>query len=141
MREDTLRDLVRTFREMSLLIRHRALPIGELFRELSSNEFISRVLELREMHELSGEGSCFRESWNKTADELNELSESERSTIKSIGRSLGASDIEGQLSMLEVNAALLENFAEEAHEQYIQKGKLYRSMGTLAGLFAAVMII
>ena len=132
MREESLRELTQVFREMALLIRYRALPVKELFFELSRYEFIRRVAEW---------GETGRENWAAAADELSELGEQERGIVKSIGLSLGTSDIGGQLSMLEVNSQLLAKYVDEAHEQYMKKGKLYRSFGILAGLLAAILII
>lgn len=117
---------------MALLIRYRALPVKELFQELSRYEFIQRVSEW---------GGAGRENWVSVANELTELEESERGIVKSIGLSLGTSDINGQLSMLEMNSQLLAKQIEIAHEQYMKKGRLYRSVGILAGLFVAILVI
>lgn len=114
---------------MALLIQYRALPVKDLFRELSHYEFIRKVSELG------------RENRVTVINELTELEDSERSIVKSVMGALGTSDISAQLSMLEVNARLLEKQAEEAREQYAKKGKLYRSVGVLAGLFAAILIL
>jgi stage III sporulation protein AB len=122
---------------MALLIRHRALPLGDLFTELSHYGLIRSLIRNRETEA----GSSFRESWYCAADELTELGESERAIVKSIGRSLGTSDTDGQLAMLAVNSALLTKHGDEAHEQYIKKGKLYRSFGLLAGLFTAILLM
>jgi stage III sporulation protein AB len=133
IREESLRELTQVLREMALLIRHRALPVKDLFEELSRYDFIGSVN--------NAIGADFRGNWLTVTDELTELAESERSIIKSVGLSLGTSDVQGQLSMLEVNAQLLAKHGDEAHEQYNKKGKLYRSCGLLAGLFLAVLII
>lgn len=117
---------------MALLIRYRALPVSELFNELSRYEFIRRVSEW---------GNAGRENWVSVTNELTELEDTERGIVKSVGMSLGTSDINGQLSMLEVNSQLLAKQVEIAHEQYIKKGKLYRSAGILAGLFVAILVI
>jgi stage III sporulation protein AB len=130
-REIILRELTQVFREMSMLIRHRALPVGDLFMELSRYEFISKI----------GDCGDFRGNWEAVTDSLTELGESERSIIKSVGLSLGTSDVQGQLSMLEMNSQLLDKHTDEAREQYIKKGRLYRSFGLLAGLFTAILII
>ena len=133
MREESLRELISLLREMALLIRHRALPVRDLFAELSRYEFI-RIVD---------KSGCkdFRNDWGAAANSLTELEEPERSILKSIGQSLGASDIDGQLVMLEVSIQQLEKYANEAHEQLMKKGKLYRTMGVLAGLFVAILII
>ena len=116
---------------MALLIRYRTLTVRELFIELSKYEFIREV----------GDGSDFRMRWCKAADALTELQEGERSVIKSVGAALGTSDVDGQLSMLEVNTRLLSDYGDEAHEQYLKKGRMYRTCGLLAGLLAAILIV
>jgi len=131
MREDSLRELTRVLQEMSLLIRHRALPVSDLFTEMSRYEFITKV----------GSACDFRDGWAKAADGLDELHESERAIVRSVGMALGTSDVQGQISMLEVNARLLSQHGDEAHEEYRVKGKMYRSIGILAGLFMAILII
>jgi len=104
-----------------------------MLNELARYDFIKNV-------RVSDNGD-FRESWAAAADSLYELDKTDREIIKSVGLSLGNSDIRGQLSMLEANSALLCRNADEAREQYIKKGKLYRSCGVLGGLFAAIMIM
>ena len=133
MREESLRELTQVLREMALLIRYRALPVKDLFSELSRYEFISNVG--------GAVGADFRGGWVTAADKLTELGEYERKVVKSVGLSLGTSDIEGQIGMLEVNAEILSKHSEEAHEQYVKKGNLYRIFGVLAGMFIAVLLI
>jgi len=135
-REESLNELTRALQEMALLIRYRTLPVNELFTELSRYEFIRNVGEVSKT-----DGTDFRRGWVTATDQLAELENGERSIIKSVGLSLGTSDVEGQLSMLEVNAKLLEKYGNEAREQYMKKGKLYRSFGVLAGIFIAILII
>jgi len=133
MRVDSLRELTQVLREMAMLIRHRALPVKDLFSEMSRYEFVAQAG--------SSVGADFRAGWLKAADSLAELSENERAVVKSVGMALGTSDVAGQIAMLEVNAGLLAGFAVESNEQYLKKGKLYRTCGVLAGLFLAVLII
>jgi stage III sporulation protein AB len=116
---------------MALLIRFRTLPVRELFTELSRYEFIRNI----------GATEDFRGKWAAAADELAELQEGERDVLKSVGLALGTSDVDGQLSMLEVSAKRLSDYGDEAHAEYLKKGKLYRTCGLLAGLFAAILIM
>lgn len=133
-REETLKEIIQLLREMSLLIRHRALTVEELFNELSRYTFIQSICD----PEAIGD---FRSCWLKSVNELSELQFEEREILKSVGLSLGTSDIEGQLSMLEVNIELLSTYVSDAHEQYNKKAKLYRTCGILGGLFLAIIVI
>ena len=135
-REETLRELTQMLCEMSILIRHQRLSVNELFEQLSRYEFIANV----------GTGNSistkrWRDNWNYVADGLIWLKDEERAVLKSVGVALGTTDADGQLAMLKTNATLLEAFRVEAYNDYLAKGKLYRTCGVLAGIFAAVIII
>jgi len=117
---------------MSILIRHRRLSVDELFSELSRYDFIGN---------LGDSDKNWRENWDYIAQGYTCLKPPERDVLKAVGRSLGTSDTEGQLAMLKTNAKLLEAFRAEASGEYVSKGKLYRTCGVLAGIFAAVLII
>ena len=52
---------------------------------------------------------------------------------------LGTSDMEGQLSEFEMLKARLDVIAAKHCETYDKKGKLYRSVGLLAGVMVAIM--
>jgi stage III sporulation protein AB len=133
-REETLRELTQMLCEMSILIRHRRLSVGEIFSELERYEFIANIGD-------SENTRRWRDNWNYVADGLTYLKAEERNVLKSVGATLGTSDADGQLAMLKANAELLEGFRAEAYKEYLAKGKLYRTCGVLAGIFAAIMII
>lgn len=58
-----------------------------------------------------------------------------------LGSELGRSDREQQVRNIRHVTALLDQALEEAHNEYLQSAKLYRSMGILGGLFVVVLLL
>ena len=69
------------------------------------------------------------------------LSESEKKLLTEIGYSLGTSDIDGQLSTLNIYKARLDELIEEESEKYRIKGKMYRSLGVMFGAMIGILIV
>ena len=65
----------------------------------------------------------------------------EKKLLCELGRVLGTSDIDGQISALELISRSAEQLTEKYGEEYRKKGRLYRSIGVLAGVTAGIMVI
>ena len=61
--------------------------------------------------------------------------------LADIGKNLGTSDIEGQISTLNLQRNELKILISSAETEYEKKSKLYRSLGVLVGAFISVMLI
>jgi len=131
-RERLLLEITGLLENMAVQIKYRALPLGDLFETLKGGEFINKVLEDKNPNR--------REAWNNAINEFSELTD-EREILLMVGNSLGKSDIEGQISMLELNKKLLRARHKEASETSLKKGAMYRSVGLLMGLGLAIIVI
>jgi stage III sporulation protein AB len=119
---------------MAVQIRYRALPLGELFGSLQGGEFLQLIMN-------NEQGIMnWREKWCEAANELFKLEE-DREILLSVGSSLGNSDTAGQTAMLELNRELLAGRLAEASEAAARKGAMYRSVGMLAGLGLAIIVV
>lgn len=85
-----------------------------------------------------------KSAWQAAALSLSELpyaEESECGLMLTLSQKLGTCDSEGQLSMLKLYSEKLKRLSEEAEENAKTRGKLCRSVGTLLGAGAAILII
>jgi len=140
-RKKRIRLIVLMTEKISSLIEYRALRTSEILRDLSDDAsfselgFISRaVCEL-------GSGVSFSDAWKKSVEHDPDLSEEEKSYLIRMGRSLGKSGVKGQVSFLEIHRNEAESMLKAAECEYMEKGKLYRSFGVLAGAFISVMLV
>lgn len=85
--------------------------------------------------------SCgVREAWEKACETLPKKRE-ETALLLELGRSLGASDTESTLRLLDRCGARIAALKADADAEYSKRGKAVFQVGTLCGIGAAVMII
>lgn len=82
----------------------------------------------------------FREAWEKACKTLPKKRE-ETALLQELGRSLGASDTESTLRLLEQCGERIAALKAAADAEYSKRGKAIFQVGTLCGIGAAVLII
>ena len=124
--------------ELGVLMRWNGdtLPVLiEILAERQTYAPLSFLKRIRlEMH------TSFSEAWRAAVEKEQKLPEDLYSLLLSMGESLGTSDLEGQLSTLGQYLAQLEQIYQAAWAAYRTKGKLFRSMGLLGGMSAALLL-
>ena len=141
----------------SLLLKRRAAFLEELSRMLGGFEieirFAAPTLDILCEKAEGGFADILREcccdndiksAWERACGRLRALPycrAEESELMLSLGRSLGTSDISGQLSLIGLHSEKLNALRKSAAEESAKKGKLFRSVGALCGLGAAVLIM
>ena len=114
-------------------------PIAEIFQEIVQNtsKNVGQVFLLAKEKMKSKTASV---SWEEAVQESeNNLKEEDKYVLKTLAKLLGQTDVEGQLSQIEVTQKFLESQLKEAQEEKIRNEKLYNRLGTTIGL--AIVII
>ena len=127
--------------EIIILLRYKASTVYEITACLASNE---RFDDFKFISNITSDTSIsFQHNWSNAVKAQPPLClrANDLEILSDIGKNLGTSDIEGQLSMLSLQRAELENHISAAEKDYEKKSKLYRSLGVLAGAFISVMLI
>lgn len=127
--------------EIIILLRYKASTVYEITDCLVRNERFAAFSFLSNIS--ADENISFQQNWSNAIKEVPPLNlkESDLEILSDIGKNLGTSDIEGQLSMLSLQRAELEALISSAEAECERKSKLYRSLGVLAGAFISVMLI
>lgn len=144
MRSRELRRRSQLLAELSQLITEFSVAIGctsptlDELAESCSGVFGELLRAARE------DATDIRTAWSAAVEQLSGCSfcGSEESAILSeLGRTLGTCSAEGQLSLLALHGARLAKLSAEADRAAVSKGRLYRSVGTLLGAGAAILIV
>lgn len=147
MRLKALKQLRIMLEALRLMIRYEALEVSEIVRRLSENSELSQLSFIAYLQKYSAKcfdsgEMTFEELWEKAVSENSgELSAEDISVISRTGRILGSCDSDGQLCALTGLCDETDRLINEAREQYIAKGKLYRALGAVAGAFIAIMLV
>lgn len=123
-----------------IMIRSSGMDVYKLVSRLKNENYreLSFINELSENYDADEE---FRVSWKNALGKCRDIGEEEKRILMDIGNFLGSTDISGQLSGMAVQYELMHNICEKRRAELLQKGRLYRSIGVLAGLTVGIMII
>ena len=116
-------------------------PIPEIFEEISnnSNRNIANIFKSsrENMENLSAE-----EAWIKAIEESkNNLTKEDKNTLKMLSKLLGQTDVNGQISQIEITENFLETQIKQAQEEKQKNEKLYMRLGTTIGLVIVIILI
>ena len=122
-------------------IRFTYEPIPEIFKEMASNtkENIGQIFEKAEkdMKDFSA-----GEAWEKAVQtsETN-LTDEDKHVLLMLSKMLGQTDVEGQISQIEITENFLKKQIKEAQQEKNKNEKLYRKLGTTIGLAIVIILI
>lgn len=135
-------------------LKSRAVLLGEISRMLGGflieircsgltlDELISRAdgrfAELVQKYIDSGDDA--KSAWEKACGELPKKG-GESALLAELGQSLGMSDRDGTLRLIELYVERFSELERAAREAYSEKGKAVMQVGTLCGIAAAILII
>lgn len=83
----------------------------------------------------------FHGKWKASVMKCRTFAAEERELLIEIGTALGSCDTEGQLRELEAYRERVQELYEQRLAEYRSKGRLYRSLGVLAGVTLGIIVI
>ena len=116
-------------------------PLPEIFYEVSNitNGNTSKILKnaANKMKNMNA-----MDAWNKSLDEANtSLKKEDIQNIKSLGKILGQTDKEGQLSNIEVTESFIEMQITKAKKEEEKNAKMYKTLGIILGMAIVIILI
>lgn len=116
-------------------------PIKEIFEEIShiiykdtGNIFLGTIHEL--------DNKIISEAWYSAIDKnKNSLNKEDIEIIKMLGKLLGRTDKEGQISEIDLTSNFIDKQIEKAEYDKNKNTKLYKTLGTVFGLAIVILLI
>ena len=139
-REKVMSEVMLLIKELTVQIRYTNSEIGEMLRGAARNEAYERLLFVSLCGDAEN-GDNFHVKWNEGVKNQPYLTSRDREVLTALGSRLGETDRDGQITFLEMTEELVRGQKEQASADYLNKGKLYRSVGILCGLAVGIMII
>lgn len=140
-REKELKDMKSALNMFATKIKFTYEPIPNLFLEIS-NKIGGNVGKIFERASNRMKEESAGEAWNNSfLDVPNNLLEEDVVILKNLGRLLGQTDLEGQISEIEVVSQFLNTQLENAKQEKLKNEKMYRTLGIISGLTIAIILI
>ena len=139
-RLEELEDMKNALNILKTKIKFTYEPIPEVFEEISEN--VNKnvgnifILAKEEMKENSAS-----KAWELAVEKTEcNLKKDDKKIIKTLSKLLGQTDVEGQISQIEITEEFLEDQIKEAGEEKRKNEKLYTRLGTIAGLVIVIIL-
>jgi stage III sporulation protein AB len=115
-------------------------PIPDIFEEISKTK-IRNVRKIFKNAKEKMNSESANVAWEKSIEESsNNLKEEDKNILKTLSKLLGQTDVEGQVSQIEITDKFLETQIKEAVEEKQKNEKLYTRLGTIIGLAIVIVL-
>ncbi len=126
--------------EIESMIRYKAMTVSDMIYEISINNSYSSLDFIKELVSMSENEADIHKAWSE-AVKKSAFGNEEREIMFLFGNMLGTSDINGQVSAIELYKKRLDNLFNELKTEYESKGRMYRSGGVLIGIMAGILLV
>ncbi len=117
-------------------------PIGEIFDEISLEAEKSNVANLFKKAKEKLQTGSASNAWEYALENTTtNMKQEDISVLKNLSKLLGTSDLEGQISQIELTQDFLDTQIKQAEEEKQKNEKLYQKLGTIIGLGIVIMLI
>lgn len=116
-------------------------PIPDIFTEISDNTNISNIGKIFAYAKEKIKVEPISTAWEEAVNEVRcNLNDEDKKSIKTLSKLLGQTDIEGQISQIEITESFLENQLNEAIIAKQKNERLYTRLGTILGMTIVIIL-
>lgn len=136
-----LREFQNILNIMKTKIKFTYEPLADIFRQIAQDNNTSIEKLFRQMsHQITFKKT--NEVWTKCIQEADlSLKQEDKDIIKKLGKLLGQTDVEGQISEIEVTQSFLDTQIIKAEEAKKKNQKMYKTLGVVMGLVFVIILI
>ena len=116
-------------------------PLPEIFDEISkiSKKNVAQIFKTAKEN-MNSENAGI--AWNQAIESnQNNLNDEDKEVLKMMSKMLGQTDVEGQISQIEITEKFLDTKIQEAQIEKQKNEKLYTKLGTTVGLVIVLILI
>lgn len=116
-------------------------PIPEIFNQMSLT-LIPSIANIFKSASNMMNTKTAGDAWIKAIDEANtNLKKDDLETIKGLSKLLGKTDIDGQISEIELTTTLIDKQIEDARQEQAKNVKMYKTLGLVVGLVIVIILV
>lgn len=124
-------------------IKFTQVPLKEIFEQIQKNTEEANIKEfwnnvIRELNNNLGIENAWENAIKKTETSLNK---EDLNILHDMGKMLGKTDVDGQVSNLEIASSFIETQIQKAEVEKQKNSKLYKTLGVVTGLAIIIILI
>ena len=118
-------------------------PLGEILKSISENCDENNIKNIFKV--LSAEmkkNTNIHKIWEKTINtNTSNLNEEDKKILIHMGKILGTTDVEGQVSNIKITSSFIDRQIEKAEQEKEKNVKMFRTLGIVSGLTIIIILI
>lgn len=138
-----LKELKVTLNIIETKIKFTQQPLTEIFKEIANTEKNNKSVNIIFKEASQNMEESFGQVWSnaisKSRAKLN-LTDEDINIIEGMGKTLGTTDIEGQIKEIEIIKEFIDNQIEKAEEERKKNEKMYKMLGGIAGIGIVIIL-
>ena len=139
-RVNELKDFKNILNIMKTKIKFTYEPLGEIFRQISKDN-TGKIEKIFGQIAMQMEYCQVQEAWMKCIQNADiSINQEDKNILKKLGKLLGQTDVEGQISEIEVTESFLETQIQKAEEEKKKNQKMYKTLGVVIGLVFVIIL-
>ena len=116
-------------------------PLPQIFEEIS-NEFTGEVSNIFKKAREKMQTSSAGEAWHYAIENSNtNMNDEDLNILKGLEKLLGKTDVDGQLSEIELIQEFIDVQIKKSEEEQIKNEKLYKHLGIMIGMAIVIILI
>ena len=142
-RVKVLKDLKNALNIFEVKINFSFETIPEIFKEISNKiEGTAGKIFSQTLKYMNEDNLIAGEAWEKAVDANGySLKKEDINSLKTLGKLLGRTDVEGQITQIELVSSFLEKQINDAVESKNKNEKMYQKLGVIIGLVLVIVLI
>lgn len=139
-RVKTLKEINSALNIFLTKIKYTYEPIPDIFKEISQNteKNISNLFYTSSIKMKNTEAG---KAWQESIEEINlEINKEDKNILKGLSKLLGKTNLEGQVSEIELTQSFLKKQIENAQQEKQKNEKLYKTLGMTIGLAIVILL-
>jgi len=124
-------------------IKFTQLPLEEIFKSIADNCSERNIKEIfQHLIKNIKQNVNIHKSW-ENAINTNEsnLNNEDKKILIDMGKILGATDLEGQVSNIKITSSFIDTQIQKAEQEKEKNAKMYRTLGIVSGLTIIIVLI
>ena len=135
-----LREFKNILNMMKTKIKFTYEPLAEIFKQIA-NKNETNIEKIFSQMAIQMTYSQTRDTWENCIQEADiSINQEDKDILKKLGKLLGQTDVEGQISEIEVTENFLNMQIDKAEEDKKKNQKMYKTLGITIGLVFVIVL-
>lgn len=140
-RVNELREFKNALNMFKTKIKFTYEPLPEIFRQISG-AIKPNIGSIFKIASYNMKFFSAGDAWNKAIDtDILNINLEDKNVLKNLSKLLGATDLEGQLSQIEMTSNFLDEQIKKAEKEREKNESMYRKLGMIIGLGIVIILI